>query len=139
MRKAAKRLGAIALLALLVRALVPAGYMLASAETAQGRFLVVQLCDSHAGFTQVIDLDTGLQVDPDTLTGSSSGKPTHDKTGKAPCLFAAAPHIASPQLASEILPIVTGISTTGYTVAPVSPGRGIPAPPPPSTGPPQLI
>lgn len=139
MRKVAKRLGAIALLALLVRALVPAGYMLASAETAQGRYLVVQLCDSHAGFTQIIDLDTGLQVDPDTLPGSPNGKPTHDKTGKAPCLFATAPHFASPQLASEVVAIVTRTLPTGYAVAHVSPGRGIPAPPPPSTGPPQLI
>lgn len=139
MRNAAKRLGAIALLALLVRALVPAGYMIASAETAEGRYLVVQLCDSHAGFTQVIDLDTGLHVDPDTLPGSPDGKPTNDKSGKAPCLFATAPHIATPQIASEVTAIVIRTAATGYAVAPVSPGRGIPAPPPPSTGPPQLI
>lgn len=139
MRKAAKRLGAIALFALLVRALVPAGYMLASAETAEGRYLVVQLCDSHADFTQVIDLDTGLQVDPDTLPGNPDGNPEHDKPGKAPCLFAAAPHIASPQIATEVKVFLARTATAAHAVTTVSPGRGIPAPPPPSTGPPQLI
>lgn len=139
MRSVGRRLGAIALLALLVRAIVPAGYMLASAETTEGRYLVVQLCDSHAGFTQVIDLDTGLQVDAAKLPAGAGGKPAHEKSGKAPCVFAAAPHVSTPQHAVAVSAFRLQVETARYVAVSVAPGRGIAAPPPPSTGPPQLI
>jgi hypothetical protein len=133
MRYVGRQLGAIALLALLVRAVVPAGYMLATAETSEGRYLVVQLCDSHAGFTQIIDLDTGKQVDPGTLPTKSS-----DKAGKAPCVFASVPHLSAPQAAVDVeAPAITTQAASFAKVA-VTPGRGIAAPPPPSTGPPSL-
>ena len=139
MRNVGRRLGAIALLALLVRAVVPAGYMLASAETAEGRYLVVQLCDSHSGFTKVIDLDTGLQVDAAHLPASTGDKPAHEKSGKAPCVFAAAPHIATPQHAIAASAFPLQVETAHYVAVSVAPGRGIAAPPPPATGPPQQI
>lgn len=139
-----RQLGALALLAMLVRAIVPAGYMLAAAEAADGRYLAVQLCDSHGGFTRLIDLDTGEQVDPNSLPASPAGKPSpnesgRDGSGKAPCLFASAPHLASPQAAPEIAVFRALAVAAVIATDPVSPGRGIPAPPPPSTGPPQLI
>ena len=136
MRYAGRQLGAFALFALLVRAIVPAGYMIASAETSEGRYLVVQLCDSHANFTQVIDLDTGKQVDP----GKLPAKPASDKSSKTPCVFAAAPHMAGPELSSPYVGQPDGrIVVANYAAVAVTPGRGIAAPPPPSTGPPQLI
>ncbi|MEQ1780152.1 MAG: hypothetical protein ABMA14_02250 [Hyphomonadaceae bacterium] len=129
-----RQLGALALLALLVRAIVPAGYMLASAETAEGRYLVVQLCDSHAGFSQIIDLDTGKQVDATKLPAKQT-----DKSSKAPCVFAAAPHLSAPETFVGIVAPVVIVRATGFYSTAVAPGRGIAAPPPPSTGPPSLI
>jgi hypothetical protein len=66
MKRAGAQLGAIALLAILVRALVPAGYMLAEADTPDGRYLVVQMCDGHDA-AQVIDLDSGKLVEASEL------------------------------------------------------------------------
>ncbi|MEQ1783273.1 MAG: hypothetical protein ABMA14_18110, partial [Hyphomonadaceae bacterium] len=87
----------------------------------------------HAGFTQIIDLDTGKQVDPGTLPAKSD-----DKAGKAPCVFASLPHLSAPQATVDVeAPSDTMQAATLFKVA-VTPGRGIAAPPPPSTGPPSL-
>ena len=83
-------MGAIALLAILVRALVPAGYMLAEADTPDGRYLVVQMCDGHDA-AQVIDLDSGKLVDASELPGETEGKTT-----SSPCVFAGAAPMGSP-------------------------------------------
>jgi hypothetical protein len=74
MQHMGRRLGAIALLAMLVRAIVPAGYMLATAETAHGRYLTITICDSHAGATQVLDLTTGKLVDPSAGEAPGQGR-----------------------------------------------------------------
>lgn len=130
-------LGAIALLAILVRAVVPAGYMLATAETPEGRYLTVTLCEGHDGPQQVIDLDTGLPVDPSVLDKSDDGQtPAPDAP---PCVFAAAAHLAQPLDMGEPVVFVAAERAVFAAVRDIRPGRGIAAPPPPSTGPPSLI
>ena len=129
-----RRLGAIALLALLVRAVVPAGYMLAAAETSGGRYLTVQMCSGHAA--QVIDLDTGKQVDPSKL--AKTEKPRNDQQ-QAPCVFGGAPALGEPVSVAEPVEFLAERDVDFGVTRDVRPGRGIPAPPPPSTGPPSLI
>ncbi|HEX5008003.1 MAG TPA: DUF2946 family protein [Hyphomonadaceae bacterium] len=126
------RLGAFALLAMLVRAVVPAGYMLAEADTGQGRLLTVQMCEGHAA--KVIDLDTGKQVETSKLPGKGDGKSSH-----APCVFAATASVATPvDIAEPVAFIATQAIAFGVDLT-VRPGRGIAAPPPPATGPPSTI
>jgi hypothetical protein len=132
MQRMGARLGAIALLAMLVRAVVPAGYMLAEADTGNGRFLTVQMCEGHAA--RVIDLDTGKQVDSSHLPGKTDGKGKH-----APCVFAAAVSVATPVAAAEPAAFVPAQDVDFVVVRDLRPGRGIAAPPPPATGPPALI
>lgn len=126
------RLGAFALLALLVRAILPAGYMLAEADTGSGRYLTLELCDSHASKPQVIDLDTGKIVDlPET------GKAA-DQT-QQPCVFAGVAASAPPDSAYEPVVFPVQRDVDFGVVRDLRPGHGIAAPPPPSTGPPSFI
>lgn len=131
-----RRLGAIALLALLVRAVVPAGFMLASAETGEGRYLTVEFCEGHGKPAQVIDLDTGKLVDPSDLPKGDSD----DGQGKAPpCVFAGAAHVAPPVVFAELAVFPAERAVVVHAAQDVRPGEGIAAPPPPSTGPPSAI
>lgn len=128
------RLGAIALMAMLVRALVPAGYMLAHADTAGGRYLTITMCIEHGGAPQVIDLDTGKPVDPSKLPGKSQGE-----SKQAPCVFAASAHVAPPVAFVQPVEFAAAYDVEFGAVIDVRPGRGIAAPPPPATGPPSTI
>ena len=71
------RLSAFALMALLVRAIVPAGYMLAEADTGSGRYLTLELCDAHGGQPMLVDLETGKMIKAPAKPGSpdKSGQP----------------------------------------------------------------
>jgi hypothetical protein len=134
MHRVGARLGAIALLALFVRAVVPAGYMLAHADTANGRYLTVTMCRDHGGQEQVINLDTGKQVDPSKLPGKakSDGK-------QPPCVFAASAHLAPPVVFGQTVEFIAEYDVEFGVVRDVRPGQGIAAPPPPATGPPSAI
>ncbi len=134
MRRMGRRLGAIALLAVLVRAVIPAGYMLAHADTDSGRYLVVEMCDGHDTAKQVIDLDTGKEIKLDKLPKKTGGDP-----GSAPCVFAGAIAMAQPVTVAEPVEFLTEHQVDFAAVRDLRPGRGIAAPPPPSTGPPSLI
>mgnify|MGYP006973032079 FL=1 len=134
MRHAGRRLGAIALLAMLVRAIIPAGYMLAEADTGSGRYLTVEMCDGHATQAQVIDLDTGKLVDLSKLPKSAK-----TDNNSAPCVFAGATVIESPVAVAEPVEFRVSHEIDFTVVRDLRPGRGIAAPPPPSTGPPSLI
>ncbi len=129
-----RRLGAIALLAMLVRAIIPAGYMLAEADTGSGRYLTVEMCDGHATQAQVIDLDTGKLVDLSKLPKSAK-----TDNNSAPCVFAGATVIESPVAVAEPVEFRVSHEIDFTVVRDLRPGRGIAAPPPPSTGPPSLI
>lgn len=131
-----RRLGAIALLALLVRAIVPSGFMLASAETSQGRYLTVEFCEGHHA-KQVIDLDTGKLVDLSKSKAPEKSKSSKDKA--PPCVFGGAAHFAAPVAFAELVSFPAEQAAVVHAALDVRPGEGIAAPPPPSTGPPQAI
>jgi hypothetical protein len=119
---------------MIVRALVPAGYMLAEADTPDGRYLVLQMCDNHGAATQVVDLDTGQLVDPSDLPSQSG-----EKSNSSPCVFAMSAPMASPPVGAEPIVFLHAFTANFVFALAVAPGRGIAAPPPPSTGPPRLI
>ncbi len=129
-----RRLGAIALLAMLVRAIIPAGYMIAQADTGSGRYLTVEMCDGHSTQAQVIDLDTGKTIDLSKLP--KSGKTDNNPS---PCVFAGVVAMAPPLAAAEPVEFLATQQVDFAFVRDLRPGRGIAAPPPPSTGPPSLI
>ncbi|HOY79794.1 MAG TPA: DUF2946 family protein [Hyphomonadaceae bacterium] len=129
-----RRLGAIALLAMLVRAIIPAGYMIAQADTGSGRYLTVEMCDGHNAQAQVIDLDTGKTVDLSKLPKSSK-----TDNNPSPCVFAGVVAMAPPLAAAEPVEFLATHEVDFVVVRDLRPGRGIAAPPPPSTGPPSLI
>lgn len=134
MRRAGARLGAIALLALFMRAVLPAGYMLAEADTGGGRYVTMQICDGHASAPTLLNLDTGEQVLLDDLP-----KKVKDNSAKTPCVFAAPSALIEPHIVAEPVEFLVETGVVFTMVADLRPGRGIPAPPPPSTGPPSLI
>jgi len=121
--------------AALVRGVVPAGYMLASAEAPAGRFVVIEMCGSHDQPATVINLDTGeavSQSEPGEERRSAQGQP------HSPCVFATASCLAAletfedgPRLAVSALRKPIGCAR-GARPGPASP-------PPPSTGPPPRI
>ena len=130
-----KRLGAIALLAMLMRAVIPAGYMLAEAETPNGRYLTVDFCEGHDAVKRVLDLETRKLVDPSEVPSSKhDGQAQH-----APCVFATATPLAQPLAAADPVRFVVSHDVDFAIVRDIRPGRGIAAPPPPSTGPPSSI
>ena len=120
-------LAALAFIAIAVRALIPSGYMVGSAD--DGRILPIVLCSGHEAF---LDLSTGQLVE--------DGAPVEDdgrsKRTSAPCVFAVSVHFATPEAAVEPA-LAQDYSEDAPDIRPVSvPGRGLAAPPPWATGPP---
>ena len=124
-------LAAFALLALCVRALVPAGYMVGGLD-ASGRQAFVTLCSESGPIQIAIDLDTGAVKE----TGADHA----DNAAKhPPCVFAAAATFDAPALL--VLPVSAPVQVAAPSFAPafVRPGLGLAAPPPPAIGPPLFI
>jgi hypothetical protein len=122
---------------MLVRAIVPAGFMLAEAQGAEGRYLTVTICDGHMA-PQVVDLDTGKLVDSSKPNpAGKTDKP--DKSAAPPCMFAAAAPLAPPVYAIAPAVFVDAHRIVFVVRSDLRPGLGIAAPPPPATGPPILI
>jgi hypothetical protein len=92
------------------------------------------MCIEHGGAAEVIDLATGKKVDPSKLPGKGG-----DKGQQAPCVFAAAAHVAPPVAAAEPVEFVAHYDVDFGVSQDVRPGQGIAAPPPPATGPPSTI
>ncbi len=132
-----RRLGALALLAMLVRAVLPAGYMFATADTGSGRYLTVTLCTDHAGGGEIalVDLETGKTYAP----GETPKPKDASSDTSSPCVFAGAPAVATPAAAPELIVFTTAVEAPVAIARDVRPGRGIAAPPPPATGPPLSI
>ena len=134
MRQKGARLSALALVALFVRALVPAGYMLAEADTGGARYVTMQICDGHASAPKLLNLDTGEEVLLDDLP-----RKVTDKGDKTPCVFAAPSVVVEPLVVIEPITFLVEASVDFAAVPDLRPGLGLSAPPPPSTGPPSLI
>ena len=137
MRRMGRRLGAIALLAMLVRAVMPAGYMLADADTrvrplSHGRDLRWARARRNAG-----DRSRHRQACRSLEAFRRMTTPT---TARPPCVFAALSRwLSRLQPSSRSSSLSSSRMSISRIVRDLRPGRGIAAPPPPSTGPPSLI
>ena len=120
--------------ALLVKALIPAGWM----PSAEHGFNIV-IC-SEAGGTDASFAREAQRLFDAAIAGTASQTPDKDSDhpGKsAPCTFAG---LAMPWLgavdAGTKLPAPTAVQPILPSAAAVAVGRGLAAPPPPQTGPP---
>jgi hypothetical protein len=132
----AQALTAFALMAMVVRALVPAGYMFA--PTQDHRFITVTLCSGHGPTELVMDLTTGAVVDPGS-TNQNDAPSKNAPSADAPCVFAVAAALSAPEQPAS-LPVVFRLASADLPRASaITPGRGLAAPPPWSTGPPLTV
>ncbi len=118
----------LALVAISVRALVPAGYMLAPSAHADG--VVVTICTAQGAVDVVLD---------PAGAGHKQKNDTQQRNADAPCVFAGAAPLAAPDAAIALAAPAVASASVEYVFAQLAPGRGLAAPPPPSTGPPTLI
>lgn len=118
---------------MLVRALVPAGYMFA--PTTDGRYITVTLCSGHGAVDAVVDIATGAIVDGDASKGDTPAK----ARGDTPCVFAAAAPLADAVTPQAIDAPNQTIIAARVRSASFAPGRGLAAPPPWATGPPITV
>ncbi|MFC3713241.1 hypothetical protein ACFOMD_11695 [Sphingoaurantiacus capsulatus] len=118
-------LGGLALM-LLLRILVPAGWM-----PAQAGGFAVTLCIDGGPVAAWIDADG-------RLTRTAKGDAGQEMPGKdTPCAFAAAGLPPLPVLAVAIAePLAVTLELAQPLALPAAIGRGLAAPPPPATGPP---
>lgn len=127
-------LSAVALMAMIVRGLIPSGYMLAAAET-PGDFVRIVIChgDGTDASPVLLDLNSGKIVNPDEAPAQS------DDGKNQSCPYAMSAHFAAPtpvgKLAAPVQAPAAFLSDFDY----IAPGRGLAAPPPPARGPPLNI
>lgn len=112
---------AIALLAIALRAVVPAGYMLSASDA--GR-IVVALCTGHGPQTTTMALGA-----PQKPSGDS-------RRFEQPCAYAMAAEVAPPAATPVVVAAAREAMSVAVASVAVAPGRGLAAPPPWPTGPP---
>ena len=117
---------ALVALALLLRLIIPAGYM-----PVAGKGYAITLCTGQGAMTAWIDADGKVHKS----TKWPDQKPEH------PCTFAGfATALHLPDLTGGvILPIAAATTPLASRIAEVAIGRGLAAPPPPPTGPPASL
>lgn len=114
-------------LALLLRALMPGGVMLAPAGAGWGASVV--LCPGTAP----------MLAHADRVSGEHGGKQSPRGSELAPCAFAslAAPHVPQSPASTVALPLTPqGVPPEGGTGRVLAVPTAMPAPPPPSQAPP---
>ena len=126
-------LSALALIAMVVRGLVPAGYMIAAAAPS-GHFINVVICHGDGGGTSTVLLDasTGKFVDVDNPADSKGS----DLDSKSSCPFAVTAHFALPTIMAAVPQAYPAHFTYQAPLPVLMPGRGLIAPPPPARAPP---
>jgi hypothetical protein len=121
----------MAMLAVMIRVLVPAGFMVAPGSEAGGSRIVI--CSPQGAVEVLID-SSGNRVKP---PADDHGK---SKVGEHPCAFAT---VATATLTSDLVMESAAVIYAGPDSASSSPaqrpGLGLAAPPPPKTGPPILL
>lgn len=119
----------LAALALYLRVLIPTGYMVAAPQA--GGLPALVICTGHGPLV----IDQG---------GQPAGKgdpsaPGRDGASSHPCTFAGGLAALSPPLAAGLaLPIAFAVPVLLRVLRDQQPGRGLAAPPPPTTGPPSI-
>lgn len=121
----------LAFVAIAMRALIPAGYMVSSAD--DGRFVSIVLCSGHQA---VLDLDSGHLVDQGQTPGDEGRS---GKNADLPCVFAAAAHLSTPEASLAAPAPLPAYAERTHEPMIVAPGRGLAAPPPWATGPPLTL
>lgn len=129
-RRHVKAFAALALLALLVRAIVPAGFMVAPTK---GDLLTITLCSGHGAVEALLDLDTGA------IVKKGQQKPEKPAASDAPCAFAVAAALSPPEAPFSLAVCHMPAVRAPVRLASATPGRGLAAPPPWSTGPPTSV
>lgn len=128
----ARVIAILALVAIAARALVPAGYMVGPSE--RGQLVSIVLCSGHAA---VLDLRAGRLIEPGQTPADKQNGP--DRASDAPCVFAAAAQLATPEAAPEAPAPLFVVVAQDYQMRAITPGRGLAAPPPWATGPPLTV
>ena len=124
----------LAMLAVALKVLIPAGYLL-SAQAGPGGMPTMVVCTGQGEFVVAVDAD-GKPIQP----GQSKPGDSKSKGGDHPCTFAAASagHVApAPFAILEPVRFVWLSSPPRLTTQ--RPGLGLAAPPPYTTGPPSII
>jgi hypothetical protein len=112
----------LALLAILLRASIPGGFMLSTAKA--GALPDIVVCTAH-----------GLQ----TISGDAQPATADDEKSDPSCAFTAAATVTvTPTLLALAAPSYAQVTVVQRALADQRPGRGLAAPPPPTTGPPSL-
>lgn len=125
-------LGALALLSMTARGAVPTNYMLVASGT-PGHFLEIVVCHGDgSATTKQLNLATG-EYEPAGDPGSPDPDPSSD------CPFAVSSTFSVPQPDAGAERLLPRPVANAPRLAFVSPGRGIPAPPPPARAPPSMI
>lgn len=128
----ARALAALALCAMTLRAVLPAGFMIAPAQNGRP-FVNVRLC-SDRGFAQVA-LD-GASVARSSAPGIQHKTPHGAPHSEAPCVFAATAHLAAPVLFAPPALQMGRMLEAAYRVPALVRDLALAAPPPFATGPP---
>lgn len=137
------RLAMIAgLLALLVRAVIPAGFMLAPTGQGGAGPIPIVLC-TEGGTIQALLAADGSLVEDGGTGDKPAGNDGHSDGGvdHAACVFAHGTAATGPvdPAGSAAAPLMRIEAPAGAMVLDLVPGRGLAAPPPPATAPPVLI
>lgn len=128
----ARTMAAFALLAMVVRALIPAGYMFAPSQ--DGRFVSVVLCSGHDA---VLDMQTGAVLDAGAAPSDNS--PTNTPRADGPCVFATMAPLAAPEPTAAIPAALRIVVAEAARALSAGPDLGLAAPPPWATGPPTTV
>jgi len=127
----ARAFAAFALLAMVVRALVPAGYMVAPAQAGQPSSII--LCSAYGAVSAHVDSQTGALVEDQA--GSENKAPARSHGGDH-CAFAGVAHLSTPEAAAALF--ASSQTLPALALDARSHESGLAAPPPWSTGPPNL-
>ena len=129
-----------ALTAVLLRVLLPAGFMMAPSGNALAGAIPIVLCTGKGNVEAWLGAD-GTIIDQ--TEASTDQRPDHapgDDGKHGDCVFAhAATAIAPGSIATVVQPVSHYQERPSEQVRDLVPGRGLAAPPPPATAPPILI
>jgi hypothetical protein len=119
---------------MVVRAVVPSGYMLASAESSSARYLTLAVCSGETHTLTSVDLTTGKVVE-----STRSPQSPHKQQPQPTCVFAASATMAP---AAQAASLEIALSSIRAPERPLRDARPVVAnlvETPPSTGPPVAI